>query len=210
MRRPGHRDAHHGDPHHGDPHHGGRHYGGAQRGMVLVTALLLLIVVTILAVGLLRSFGLDEKIAGNVREKHRAVNAAETAEEYAEWWLAAGNAGTGTGVVCAPPLVSASTGEVCSNVLTNAWTLPMPWSTGVAYAAPASMTITPTLGVGPTEQNSYYYAPTFYISYLGPSPNGLGTLYQIDAAGYAGSPDTTAVVESTYLVQQSVRDLGGQ
>ena len=93
---------------------------GTERGMVLVTALLLLIVVTILAVGLFRSFGLDEKIAGNVREKHRAVNAAETAEEYAEWWLATGNAGTGTGVVCAPPLVSAATGEVCSNVLTNA------------------------------------------------------------------------------------------
>ncbi|HUE12144.1 MAG TPA: PilX N-terminal domain-containing pilus assembly protein, partial [Steroidobacteraceae bacterium] len=62
-----------------------------QRGMVLVTALLLLIVVTLLAVGMFRSFGLDEKIAGNVREKQRALNAAETAEEYAEFWLAAGN-----------------------------------------------------------------------------------------------------------------------
>jgi len=40
-----------------------------QRGMVLITALLLLIVVTILAVGMFRSFGLDEKIAGNTREK---------------------------------------------------------------------------------------------------------------------------------------------
>jgi len=179
-----------------------------QRGMVLVTALLLLIVVTILAVGLFRSFGLDEKIAGNVREKHRAVNAAETAEEYAEWWLASGNAGAGTGITCTPPLVSAATGEVCSNVLTNAASLPMPWSSGVTYAAPPSMAITPTNG-GPTGQNSYYYPPTFYISYLGLTPNGLGTLYQIDAAGYAGSPDTTAVVESTYLVQQSVRDLGG-
>jgi len=183
--------------------------GGTERGMVLVTALLLLIVVTILAVGMFRSFGLDEKIAGNVREKHRAVNAAETAEEYAEWWLANGNAGVGTGVVCAPPLVSAATGEVCSNVLTNAATLPMPWSTGVTYAAPNSMAIFPTSQGGPTGQNSFYYAPTFYISYLGLTPNGLGTLYQIDAAGYAGSPDTTAVVESTYLVQQSVRDLGG-
>jgi type IV pilus assembly protein PilX len=40
-----------------------------QGGMVLITALLLLIVVTILAVGMFRSFGLDEKIAGNMREK---------------------------------------------------------------------------------------------------------------------------------------------
>ena len=34
------------------------------RGMVLVTALLMLIVVTILALAMFRSFGLDEKIAG--------------------------------------------------------------------------------------------------------------------------------------------------
>jgi len=40
-----------------------------QTGMVLVTSLLLLIVVTLLAVGMFRSFGLDEKIAGNVRER---------------------------------------------------------------------------------------------------------------------------------------------
>jgi type IV pilus assembly protein PilX len=179
-----------------------------QRGMVLITALLLLIVVTILAVGLFRSFGLDEKIAGNVREKHRAVNAAETAEEYAEWWLANGNGGTGTGIACAPPLVSAALGQVCSNVMTNAAAQPLPWQIGVTYAAPASMAINPTLGAS-SGQNSFYYAPTFYISYLGPSPNGLGTVYQIDAAGYAGSPDTAAVIESTYLVEQSNKDLGG-
>jgi type IV pilus assembly protein PilX len=182
-----------------------------QRGMVLITALLLLIVVTILAVGLFRSFGLDEKIAGNVREKHRAVNAAETAEEYAEWWLANGYGGTGTGVACAPPLVSAvsaAVGQVCSNVMTNAAAQPLPWQIGMTYVAPASMAITPTQGLS-SGQNSYYYAPTFYISYLGPSPNGLGTVYQIDAAGYAGSPDTAAVIESTYLVQQSSKDLGG-
>ena len=72
-----------------DPHRRAR-----QSGMVLITALLLLIVVTILADGMFRSFGLDEKIAGNMREKHRALNAAETAEQYAEWWLANGGNGT--------------------------------------------------------------------------------------------------------------------
>ncbi len=176
-----------------------------QRGMVLITSLLLLIVVTILAVGMFRSFGLDEKIAGNVREKHRALNAAETAEEYAEWWLASGNGSNG--INCAPPLMVAPAAQVCSNVMTNAASQPMPWSVGVSYSpgAPTAMNITTAGG-----QDAYYYTPTFYISYLGPSPNGLGSVYQIDAAGYAGSPDTVAVVESTYLVQQSVKDLGGQ
>lgn len=171
-----------------------------QKGMVLITALLLLIVVTILAVGLFRSFGLDEKIAGNLREKHRALNAAETAEQYAEWWLSGGN-GT-NGVACNSMLAVTAT-TVCSNALTNAAALPLPWTIGVTYipAVPAPMNITQAGG-----QDTYYFAPTFYISYLGaaPGPLGTGTIYQIDAVGYAGSADTAAVVESTYLIQSTV------
>jgi type IV pilus assembly protein PilX len=170
-----------------------------QEGMVLITALLLLVVVTILAVGLFRSFGLDEKIAGNLREKHRALNAAETAEQYAEWWLSNGN-GT-NGVVCNSLLAAAAT-TVCSNVITNAATLPLPWTIGVNYvpAVTSPMNVT-TLG----GQDTYYFPPTFYISFLGPAPGplGNGTIYQIDAVGYAGSPDTAAVVESTYLIQST-------
>jgi type IV pilus assembly protein PilX len=174
-----------------------------QGGMVLITSLLLLIVVTILAVGMFRSFGLDEKIAGNVREKHRALNAAETAEQYAEWWLSSGNGSNG---INCTTMVTASVGQVCSNVMTNAGSVPLPWGVGVSYApgAPTAMNITTAGGAG-----AYYYSPTFYISYLGVSPSGLGAVYQIDAAGYGGSPDTAAVVESTYLVQTSVKDLGG-
>jgi type IV pilus assembly protein PilX len=172
-----------------------------QKGMVLITALLLLIVVTILAVGLFRSFGLDEKIAGNLREKHRALNAAQTAEQYAEWWLSNGN-GT-NGVVCNPPLLAVTATTVCSNPIANAATLPLPWSVGVNYvpAVPSPMNV--TTGGG---QDTYYFAPSFYISYLGaaPGPVGTGTIYQIDAVGYAGSPDTAAVVESTYLIQSTV------
>jgi type IV pilus assembly protein PilX len=172
-----------------------------QKGMVLITALLLLIVVTILAVGMFRSFGLDEKIAGNVREKHRALNAAETAQQYAEWWLSNGNAGAPT--VCSGPPASIAATTVCTIPIANAATLPLPWTVGVNYipAVPSLMNVT-TLG----GQDAYYFAPTFYISYLGaaPGPLGTGTVYQIDAVGYAGSPDTAAVVESTYLIQSTV------
>ena len=43
-----------------------------------------------------RSFGMQEKIAGNMREKQRALQAAVSAEQYAEWWL------SNTGAVLAP------------------------------------------------------------------------------------------------------------
>ncbi len=173
-----------------------------QRGMVLITALLLLIVVTLLAVSMFRSFGLDEKIAGNVREKQRALNAAETAEQYAEYWLASGAATAA--VACTPPLVAAALGQVCTLPLAS-FTASLPWTIGVAYtpAAPAAMNVTTTPG-----QGTYYFTPTFYITYLGPNGAGNGKIYQIDAAAYGGSPDTAAVVESTYLVQSSVSCLG--
>jgi len=60
----------------------------SQRGVVLISSLLLLLVVTIMALSMFRSFGMQEKIAGNVREKQRALQSANSAQQYAEWWLA--------------------------------------------------------------------------------------------------------------------------
>jgi len=173
-----------------------------QSGMVLVTSLLLLIVVTLLAVGMFRSFGIDEKIAGNVREKQRALNAAETAEQYAEYWLATVG---GTPITCAAPFVSVNPGQVCNNLLANP--AQIPWPAGVNYipTVTSAMNVTGVNG----GQGAYYKNPAFYIAFLGLSPSVLGTIYQIDAVGYGGSVDTAAVVEATYIVQSSTKDLGG-
>jgi len=188
-----------------------------QQGLVLVTSLLLLVVVTLLAVSMFRSFGLDERIAGNTREKGRALHAAEVAEQYSEYWLANGH--SGTGITC-NSVVPAATGQVCSNPLpTNVAgsVTSLPWKiganlVGVTYSptAPTSMNITTGGGLGANSQGVYYTTPSFYISYLGASPTGLGSVFMIDAVGYGGSADTAAVVETTYLVQNTVRDLGGQ
>src|SRR5882757_52750 len=59
----------------------------SQHGMALISGLLLLLVATILAMSMFRSYGTQQKIAGNVREKHRAVSAAVSAQQYAEYWL---------------------------------------------------------------------------------------------------------------------------
>jgi type IV pilus assembly protein PilX len=190
-----------------------RPWDSAQRGMVLITTLLLLIVVTILAIGMFRSFGLDEKIAGNTREKQRALNAAETAEQYAEYWLA--NGSNNSTITCTGPATASTTasnpiGQVCSNTLPTVVpnVAQVPWliggvNVGVTYipAAPTAMNIAIS-GAG-----NYYYAPQYYISYLGISANGLQTYYQIDAVGWGGSPDTAAVVESTYVLTQSTKCL---
>jgi type IV pilus assembly protein PilX len=149
--------------------------------MVLVTALLMLVVVTLLAVSMFRSFGLDEKIAGNVREKQRALSAAETAEEYAEWWLANGLAGT--------PIACSAAVDFTS----------LPWAARVNYAyAPigAPGLAMPTSGAG-----FYSILPAYSVTFLGSTTNS--TIYQIDAVGYGGSADTAAVVEATYALSIS-------
>jgi len=173
-----------------------------ERGMVLVTSLLLLLVVTILAISMFRSFGVDEKIAGNMREKHRAVNAAETAEQYAEWWLSQGN-GT-NGVPCNSP-VSYTATVVCATTSVPTSFSSLPWTiggtpVGITYAPP-TMNIFAGGGIG-----NYYQTPMYYITYLGPAGT-QGSIYQIDAAGYGGSADTAAVVESTYKVVTNVQCL---
>jgi type IV pilus assembly protein PilX len=170
-----------------------------QGGMVLVTALLMLVVVTLLAVGMFRSFGLDEKIAGNVREKQRAVSAAETAEQYAEYWLASGNASTG--IACAAGTFP-TTPQICTLATMLATPAALPWPIGVKYVYAPSAALTMNVQTTPVP-GSYYYAPAYSIAYLGTT--STGTLYQIDAVGYGGSPDTAAVVEATYAISSSTQ-----
>jgi len=117
-----------------------------QRGVVLVTSLLLLLVVTIMALAMFRGFGIQERVAGNMREKQRALQAAVSAQTYAEQWLIA-NAGTLPPTVCSTVMNAiAQQGQICSNQL---WvSLPvgvtvttLPWqiggnNVGVTYVPP--------------------------------------------------------------------------
>jgi type IV pilus assembly protein PilX len=182
-----------------------------QRGMALISSLLLLVVVTILALSMFRSFGVEEKIAGNVREKQRALAAAESAQQYAEHWLANGNAvfgGTctallnanlGQGQICGAPLVA-------NNFRTKIASLPWP-ALGVTYNPGAGGGLLQIGAVG-GQQLNYYATPQFYIYDAGPSADGQGELYQIDALGYGANPNSAAIVESTFEVGTGVVDHG--
>jgi type IV pilus assembly protein PilX len=187
----------------------------AQRGVVLISSLLLLIVVTIIALSLFRSFGVQEKIAGNMREKQRAVQAAESAETFAEMWLAQ-NAGV-SGTCVAMLNGNIGQGQICINTLTLLGidvTSPPYQIAGVpvgvtflptinAVAMPISTTtsVTAANAANPT----YYATPGFYISDMGASPDPTipGEIFQIDAYGYGGGVNTVAVVESTFAVYTS-------
>jgi type IV pilus assembly protein PilX len=200
-----------------------------ERGMALVSAMLLLVIITILALGMFRSFSTQEKVAGNVREKERALHSAESAQQYAEWWLTAGNNLAGGSVTCAPPLLdgNASNGVlICNNTLEQVLGLPasgssvaqlgslVPWTVAGpgggqvgSWMLPTNMTISATGGFA-NNTSDYYAPPVFYIADLGVAADGLGEAYQIDAYGYGGSANAVAVVESVYEVAAGVKNLG--
>ena len=172
------------------------------RGMALISALLLLVVMTILGAAMFRSFGTLERIAGNTREKQRALQAAASAQTYAELWLTgSGGVNATTGTNCPAGFVTApATVQICTAALANPTALP--WASGVNYAMPGMQVGSAGLGL----VNNYSTSPAFYISYTtGGFDNSTGipatqSSYQIDAVGYAGNTNSAAVVESAYNV----------
>jgi type IV pilus assembly protein PilX len=191
---------------------------GAERGLVLISSLLLLLIITIIAVSMFRSFGIEERIAGNVREKQRANHAAEVALQYAEWWLTDGSNSLQPAISCATLLdANLGEGQICANTLASAGIAPasVPWTisgaqVGVSYI-PLQSDSTLEMNIQPTSPapNTYAQAPSFYIAYLGTCADGLGSCYQIDAVGYGGTASAVSVVQSTYEISSGVINRGG-
>ncbi len=195
-----------------------------QRGVALISAMLLLIIITILALSMFRSFPTQEKIAGNVREKERAFHAANSALQFAEYWLI-NNVAAGD-IICGSQAVllngNLGEGQICSNAL---YTLPpqpaglvasvsaVPWTfngtpIGTQYT-PNGMNVAGQAATT-AHDSSYFLPPVYYIADLGGAGDAQGEVYQIDAYAYGGSANTVAVVESIYEVAQGVVNRTGE
>lgn len=196
------------------------HIRTRQQGLVLISSLLLLLVITILALAMFRSMGLGEKISGNVREKQRALHAAVLAEQYAEWWLS--SSGSAGAIVACSSKVNVNTAGpnsvlICNQASAIVAPATLPWTiaggaqVGFSYY-PISTNQTTTMKFvadsNGSYSNTYYQAPAFYIQYMGLAKDGGGNVYKIDAVGYGGSPLSAAVVESTYEMGSAVTNPG--
>jgi len=183
-----------------------------QQGIVLATALIILMVMSVLAVSMMRNFGSLERIADNTRDKQRAFNAAQNSLQYAEWWLTQGNGGAGA--PCSGMLV-ATAAQVCSNALvsttasaTNAQLVDVPWKTsdgralGVDYTPPNMAT---TGGA-----DSYASGTRWYVTSLGVDPTASLQLYQVSAMAYGGALTSVAVVQSVYGVRTNIINAGAE
>ncbi|MEJ8846914.1 pilus assembly PilX family protein [Variovorax rhizosphaerae] len=189
--------------------------GRAQRGVALLTSLLILVIVSLVAVSMYRSFGTQESIAGNTLEKQRSLQAAESAVRYGEWWLGEeGNAGSG----------GACSGTVDGNVLSNMRICgigsqlvnpgTLPWSSSITYQPPQMPVLaTGKVNTDPTKGTvgdvNYAATPALHIALL---EDGTGRkVYQVTGVGYGGRDSTVSVVQSVYAYTWSTtKDLSGE
>jgi len=193
---------------------------GTQRGVALIAAILLLVVMTLLALSMFHSFGIQELVAGNVREKQRAVQGAEAAEQYAEIWLTYPGNVLSNSVDCSAasvglvPYSATSVPYICMKpvaLIDDALTAStVPWKVGgaeVGFVFFPGANTGPGAGATSTGDmivstsgilNSYYQPPRFYIGLV--SYTAIQALYRIDAWSYAATQSTPAVVESNYVV----------
>jgi type IV pilus assembly protein PilX len=204
-----------------------------QAGIVLVSSLLLLLVVTIMALSIFRSFGIQERIAGNTRDKQRALQVAASVQQYAELWIANSSGApvaVATGIassadsVCAAsaatPNAMPTAPQICINNLTSLGVAvtAAPWVSGGQFAGvqytPAGMSVSGG-ATGAVSNDVYFSQPAFYITDLGQPAGSLvagagskGEVYKIDAYASGVSATTIAVVESTVVVSCTVCNLG--
>jgi type IV pilus assembly protein PilX len=168
-----------------------------QRGMALITSMLLLVVVTVLALAMFRSYGTQEKIAGNVREKQRAFSAAISAQQYAEWYMTANTL---------PATIACGAGVIATLQVCNAAAADFtvtPWATGTTFTQFTQNSgngVTNTVNSTTPGRDTYVRQPAFYITDLGSAGGGTGEVYQVNAVGYGANDNSVAVVESTFLV----------
>ena len=191
----------------------------SQFGMVLITTMLLLVVVTLLALAMFRGVGLEERIAGNTMEKQRALQAALSAQQYAEQWLA-NNVTSSAAVDCSAQASSSTAAPaICSNILANSLdsgtVANVPWkigggTVGYGYDPVNASTNTNYFPISTTGgPDTYYSAPVMYVSQLGVDATLSNAVdYRIDAWSYAGAQSTVAVVESTYQIRYTSKPPG--
>ncbi len=175
------------------------------RGVALISAMLVLVMLTLLALSMFRGFGLQQKIAGNVLEKSRAFEAAQSALQYGEFWLSK-NQGL-TGVPCTATITIASDADmrVCDNALATPAD-PASWGGGSTYTPPGMQVQAGGGAIVNGNSNAdinYASSPALHIAYLGLGPNGTDALYAVTGVGYGGSNTSAAVVQS--VVRQTAK-----
>lgn len=177
-----------------------------QRGLALVSALLMLLIITLLGVSLFLGVTLQQRAAGNSLQKTRALEVAQSAVTAAENWLDTQS--------------SRQVPLSCSSTVNNfrlcalAPATPADPSTWVNKGATqlnggttqVNFTKLVTVKANGGQVDSYAAYPAVWITYLGRATMGPGNLYEIDAQASGGNVNAVAVIQTVYYVGGNMRN----
>lgn len=165
----------------------GRH----QQGAVLVISLLLLLIMTLIGVTAMSTTSLEEKMAGNMRDKNVALQAAEAALEEGEAWLAVLGAQPAETTACGSPPCDVW----ALNVLPDLSSQSQSWwvSNGREYSK----------SISDVKTEPYYIleAQSFVPDTLdmGQNPATGKSIYRVTAHGTGGSDDAQVILQTTFV-----------
>jgi len=164
---------------------------GAQSGLALVSALLMLVIITLLGVSLFLGVGLQQKAAGNSMEKTRALEVVQSVTTATERWLDV-NSKKLSPVACSSTV---NDFRLCISPPSTPAN-PASWAnSGATRVSLGQVNVSAGGGL-----NTYAATPVVWVTYLGRATMGSGNLYEIDAQAYGGNTSTVAVVQAVYYV----------
>ncbi len=192
-----------------------------ERGFALVTALVFLVILTLLGVSMMSGTGLQTKMASNTQQKQLAFEAAQATLKTVIATLptrslaltSCTGSGSGTGWrVCKQNMLKTLTSQI---IVQNAtWGLSGGSGRGIPYSAllvPPASSPFPVNAAGGI--NAYYHEPEFLVTYAGqgrmPPGSSLSArhhgsiaafvnIYQIDTMGTGGTVSAVAILQSYY------------
>ena len=166
-------------------------------------AMVFLLLLSGIALAMLRKAGFHARIAGNVLDKTRAQQLADASLLFAERLLAAD--GSATAYTCSDVQQAATLTRtpVCDTPLANPTTLP--WPVRVEYQ-PAGLLLQSDKAVPNTGGGDIRYPsrPGFHIAWLGYSKNS-DRLFVVTAYGYGGQDASASIVRSVFVLSTDTR-----
>tara|TARA_R110002110_G_scaffold271566_1_gene486951 strand:+ start:48336 stop:48875 length:540 start_codon:yes stop_codon:yes gene_type:complete len=165
-----------------------------QKGAILVTGLILLLVLTLIGVSGMQNVTLTEKMTSNMRDTHLAFQAAESAlTDGEQWLLAQTQQPVGVDTCSAPPCLlwdSSTLGNVSS--MSQSW-----WQTqATSYSSNL---------YGLTSQPQYVLEEFTFVPYeLSPEARAKGQgyhYYKVTAKGSGKQTGSNIILESIFATQ---------
>jgi type IV pilus assembly protein PilX len=162
----------------------------SQRGITLIMGLMFLIVLTILGLAAMRGTILEERMAGNARDRDLALQSAEAAIRAAEQAL--------SGTSLPQPIVAgtAYAPRIADGTHTAYWQTTHPWTTQSVQLAWQPQG---------TDQAPRYVVEELSVTAGGGGTGGLGIgslsdegVYRVTARGVGSNPNTVVILQSIF------------